>query len=76
MFKWHKFNELTREDLYDILFLRQEVFTVEQKCTENDLDYRDQAAIHLLGRENDKLVAYMRLFLPGFIYPDTACGGR
>ncbi len=32
------FNELTPEELYGILQLRERVFTFEQRCSEPDLD--------------------------------------
>jgi len=74
--KWCTFQSLTLQELYDLLALRQEVFTVEQKCTENDLDYHDQEAWHLLGYQDNKLVAYLRLFLEGKKYPDAVAFGR
>lgn len=61
-FKWCYFSNLSLSQLYDILALRAEVFVVEQQCVYQDLDYGDQKAIHLLGYENNDLVAYLRLF--------------
>lgn len=73
---WRTFDELTTSELYDILALRQEVFVVEQKCLYLDLDYQDQKALHLLGLNNNKLVAYLRLFPKGTVYSDAICFGR
>lgn len=36
------FDELTKKELYDVLFLRAKVFVVEQECAYLDLDYLDQ----------------------------------
>ncbi|MDR3491064.1 MAG: GNAT family N-acetyltransferase [Gammaproteobacteria bacterium] len=78
MLEWQhrEFSELSTNELYDILALRQNVFNVEQQCTEPDIDYLDQKAIHLLGIQDNKLTAYLRLFLPGTKYPNAACIGR
>ena len=58
-----EFSDLSTDDLYAILNLRQQVFVVEQNCSYLDADYFDQDAFHLLGYKNDHLVAYLRAFL-------------
>ena len=58
------FQDLSTEDLYAILQLRSEVFVVEQDCVYQDIDYKDQKAIHVIGYKNNKVVAYTRLFKP------------
>ena len=57
-----KFNELTLDELYLILKIRQEVFIVEQKCFYLGCDDLDQKSIHFLGFRNGFLVCYMRVF--------------
>ncbi len=57
-----EFNDLTKEELYLILKIRQEVFIVEQKCFYLDCDDLDQGSMHFLGYHNEELVAYMRVF--------------
>ena len=37
-YKWKKFDELSLDDLYAILNLRQKVFIVEQNCPYIDAD--------------------------------------
>ena len=69
------FNELSLEDLYKILQLRSQVFVVEQDCVYQDLDGKDDKALHLLGFKNEELVAYTRCFKPGD-YFDKASIGR
>lgn len=74
--KWLSFQELTNQELYDVLNLRQEVFVVEQKCIYQDLDNRDQQAMHLLGIKNNTLVAYLRFFPKETLYTDASSFGR
>lgn len=74
-FSCYKFHSLTVDKLYAILALRSEVFVVEQNCVYQDIDYKDDDAIHFLGFENDILVAYLRLFSPT-IENDFAVFGR
>ena len=69
------FSELTTDELYAILQLRSEVFVVEQDCVYQDIDYKDQKALHILGYKGEKLVAYTRLFKSGD-YFDFASIGR
>jgi len=59
-------SDLGKEQLYALLKLRSEVFVVEQKCAYPDLDGQDLDGDthHLMGWENDQLVAYLRLLDP------------
>ena len=74
--QWHlkKFELLTPYQLYSILQLRNEVFVVEQNCVFQDADDKDQNSYHLMGFDNDRLVAYTRLVPPGEIYPEASVG--
>ncbi|TSB46174.1 GNAT family N-acetyltransferase [Alkalicoccobacillus porphyridii] len=58
------FTELHTQELYDIIQARVNVFVVEQDCPYEELDGKDQEAIHLLGYQGTELAAYARLFLP------------
>ena len=69
------FSELDIEDLYQILRLRSEVFVVEQDCVYQDIDNKDQNAIHLYLKEHDEIVAYTRIFKAGDYY-ENPCIGR
>ena len=69
-----KFHELNLDELYAILQLRSNVFIVEQTCIYNDVDGKDQLTWHLLGKEDDKLIAYTRILPPGIVYTDPAIG--
>ena len=55
------FEELTTEELYAVLKLRNEVFVVEQNCVYQDADGKDESCFHLLGYVDNNLVAYARL---------------
>ena len=69
------FSELDTEDLYQILRLRSEVFVVEQDCVYQDIDNKDQNAIHLYYKENNEILAYTRIFKAGHYY-ENPCIGR
>ena len=69
-----KFEELTPYQLYAILKLRSEVFVVEQNCVFQDADDKDQSSYHLMGFNNNKLIAYTRLVPPGKIYEQVSIG--
>ena len=69
-----KFEELSPYQLYAILQLRSEVFVVEQNCVFQDIDDKDQNSWHLMGFENNKLVAYTRLVPPGEIHKVSSIG--
>jgi ElaA protein len=71
------FEELTLEELYEILALRQEVFIVEQNCPFLDADGKDQQAKHCLAKnEAGKLLAYTRIFDKNIYYQNFAAIGR
>ena len=74
-FIWHNFDTISKEELYDVLSLRQRVFIIEQDCFYEDLDYSDQVANHLLLYKDNKLIGYSRVFPPGIKY-DAASIGR
>lgn len=78
MLQWQckSFNELTNEELYKILQLRNEVFVVEQNCAYQDCDGKDFSSWHITGWNEDKLIAYSRILPPGLSYPDAASIGR
>lgn len=69
-----RFDDLTPQELYAALQLRIEVFIVEQNCPFQDADDKDQLSFHLLGYDNDKLVAYTRLVPPGAAYAEASIG--
>jgi ElaA protein len=68
------FVQLTAKELYAILQLRNEVFIVEQQCPYQDCDNKDQNAWHLMGVQEDKILAYSRLIAPGISYSESSIG--
>ena len=68
------FEELTKTELYDLLQLRNEVFVVEQDCVYQDVDGKDERALHILGMEEGKLVAYARCFERGDYFDEASIG--
>lgn len=68
------FNELTRNELYRLLELRNQVFIVEQKCAYADIDGKDQNAYHVLGFKDGVIIAYTRLFKPGIYFKEASIG--
>lgn len=68
------FSELTNSQLYKILRLRSAVFVVEQDCVYQDIDNKDQHALHVIGIKNNKVVAYTRIFKPGDYFSQASIG--
>jgi len=68
------FQDLTTQELYDALQLRSEVFVVEQDCVYQDIDGKDQKALHVLGYKDNELVAYTRIFKPGDYFENASIG--
>lgn len=68
------FQQLTVEDLYDILQLRSEVFVVEQDCVYQDIDGKDDKALHIIGKKKGKIIAYTRCFPPEVYFNEAAIG--
>jgi ElaA protein len=68
------FQELTTKELYYLLQLRVEIFCVEQNCVYQDLDGKDEKALHVIGTKNNKIVAYTRVFKPGDYFKKSSIG--
>ena len=69
-----KFSELSVKELYELLKLRTEIFVVEQECIYQDMDGKDNKAVHILGKQEDTLVAYTRIFNGGDYYDEPSIG--
>ena len=64
MWEIKRFDELTSLELYQILYLRTQVFVVDQKRIYQEVDNRDQKAIHVFKKDKDgHVIAYARIFL-------------
>uniref|UniRef100_UPI00404A0B22 GNAT family N-acetyltransferase n=1 Tax=Flavobacterium sp. TaxID=239 RepID=UPI00404A0B22 len=73
-FTLKSFHELSIYELYALLQLRSEVFVVEQNCVYQDIDFKDQKALHLLGIYDNKVVAYARLFQANDYFEQASIG--
>ena len=68
------FQELTTDELYELLRVRSEVFVIEQNCVYQDLDYDDQKSIHLWLTEGEKVVALARVCPAGTHMQEISIG--
>lgn len=68
------FDELTVHELYQIIQIRTEIFVVEQKCSYQDLDDKDQAAYHVYLRDAQGIQAYLRVLGQGVAFKEAAIG--
>lgn len=69
-----RFDELSTEELYEILKARYEVFTVGQRCLYQDCDNIDKQSYHMFLREGERVVAYLRIVKPGVVYGEASIG--
>ena len=69
------FNELTLDELYELLRVRSEVFVVEQDCVYQDMDGDDKASVHLWLTRGGKVVALCRV-CPAGTHMDEVSVGR
>ena len=74
--KLHKksFQDLTVDELYELLRVRSEVFVVEQDCVYQDMDGDDQKSIHLWLTVADKVVALARVCPAGTHMKEISIG--
>ncbi len=73
-FKLKKFNELTVEELYKLLRVRNEVFVVEQNCVYQDCDNKDYDAYHLFCEHEDEIIGCLRILNRGVSYEEASIG--
>ncbi len=58
------FDELSTNELYEILKTRSEIFVVEQDCVYQDLDDKDQDAIHVFcWNDQGRVAGCLRVFM-------------
>lgn len=72
--KIKKYKDLTIEELYRILKVRNEVFVVEQNCPYQDCDGKDKLAYHLFLEVNGNIIAYTRILDKGVSYNEVSIG--
>ena len=69
-----EWSELSTKEVENIFSLRSEVFIVEQDCVYQDIDGKDQKAKHVLGKKNNEIIAYSRIFKPGDYFKEASFG--
>lgn len=72
--QWKRFDDLTADEVYTILCVRQQVFVLEQECLYLDADGKDRQSFHLMGFDGDELVAYARVLDAGVSYAEVSMG--
>lgn len=68
------FYELSNDEIFDIYKLRFDVFVCEQNCVYQDIDEYDKKAIHVYYKDNDKIVAYLRVIPQGVRFLEASIG--
>lgn len=62
MWQIKKFSELSAKELFDILYLRTEIFVVDQNRVYQEVDEHDLESVHIYDVIDGKIVAYARVF--------------
>lgn len=68
------FDELTTMELFEIYKLRAEVFVVEQNCAYQDVDDFDKDSYHVYFKDDDKVIAYLRVLPKGATFSEVSIG--
>ena len=69
-----RFDELTPDELYDIMKLRVDVFVLEQECAYKELDGLDKEAVHVWLSGEDGIKAYLRVMDRGVEHEFVSIG--
>ncbi len=73
--KWKNFEEISKDELYEILSLRQKIFIVEQNSPFVDADFIDQKSLHLICKNSkNKICAYLRVIPPDIKFSEASFG--
>lgn len=68
------FSRLSNKELYEILKFRSTVFVVEQECVYLDIDGVDLDAYHVYIKDQDEIVAYLRVINKGKRLSEVSIG--
>ena len=69
-----RFGELTVDELFDIVRLRQEVFFLGQHIDCEDLDDMDRLSVFLWAECDGQTVGFLRIIPPGAVYEEATFG--
>jgi len=71
-----KHHDLSLDEAHDIFALRSEIFVVEQNCVYQDIEGKDKNAVHIIGKNENEIIAYARIQERGESYIDFTSIGR
>ena len=69
-----RFEELTLEELYEILRIRLAIFVVEQSCPYQDIDENDPFSYHVFLKGGSDIKAYLRVVEKGKLFDEVGIG--
>lgn len=69
-----RFEELSIEELYEILRIRVAVFVVEQNCAYQEIDDKDQYSYHVFLKDDTGIHAYLRVVDKGVSFEEVSIG--
>ncbi|WP_422485433.1 GNAT family N-acetyltransferase [Gudongella sp. DL1XJH-153] len=69
-----RFEELSIDELYEILQVRFAVFIVEQNCIYPEVDGRDQESYHVYLKDDTGIKAYLRVVDKGVSHEEVSIG--
>lgn len=69
-----RFNQLSKNELYKIFQIRSKVFIIEQNCIYQDIDFKDQKALHILIKKKKEIIGYSRVFKSGDYFKKASIG--
>ncbi len=69
-----RFEELSIEELYEILKVRIAIFVVEQHCAYQELDNKDRYSYHVFLKDDTGINAYLRVIEKGVSFEEVSIG--
>lgn len=69
-----RFEELSAEEIYEILKVRVAVFVVEQNCAYQEIDDKDKYSYHVFLKDDTGIQAYLRVIDKGVSFEDVSIG--
>lgn len=69
-----RFEELSLEELYEILKIRVSVFVVEQNCAYQEIDDKDIHSYHVFLKDQTGIIAYLRVIDKGISFDEVSIG--
>ena len=69
-----EFGELTADELFEVVRLRQEVFFLEQHIDCEDLDDTDRLSVFLWAECDGQTVGFLRIIPPATVYDEASFG--